>query len=208
MHHTLNEDICFVLKSLARERMQVQQSQLSAAAHSCLFPSTESRLIDRIKKAKSGDRNNVDITRKDFSIAFDGIAEPGKNIVNHSTTIELSSFDRTLSLIAVDIAPYVRSIVAYDQHLQQQRAHLSSLLSEGGRSGKRMRTTRAAISALEGGARKTTRKDRYFGSAINPNLALRTGGHGWQEAAKIATAEMRGLSDQSTSDMGPVSSQE
>lgn len=189
--------------------MQVQYSRLSATAHSCLFPSCESQLVDKIKNAKSGrDGSNANISRKDFSIAFDGIAELEKNVLHHSTTIELSSFDRTLSLIAVDIAPYVRSIVAYDQHLQKQRAHLSSLLSEGGRSGKRMRTTRAAMSALEGGARKTTRRDRYFGSAINPNLALRTGGHGWQEAAKVAKAEMGGLSERSMSDAGTFSSQE
>jgi hypothetical protein len=76
----------------------------------------------------------------------------------------------------------VRSIVAYDAKLQQERARLSNLLSEGGRKGKRLRTTRSALSALEGGARKTTRPEKYFRVPLNPHLVNRTGLQSWQDA--------------------------
>lgn len=141
---------------------------------------TASRAIDVI--AKNGLSYSDSISRSDFSIAFDPIAEPERKTWS-SNSLELSVFDRTTSMIAMDVAPYVRSIVAYDARLQQDRAHLSNLLSEGGRKGKRMRTTRAALSALEGGARNTTRPERYFGPALNYVLVLKTGHQSWQAAA-------------------------
>jgi len=61
---------------------------------------------------------------------------------------------------------------------------MSNMLSEGGgRKGKRMRTTRAAMSALEGGARSTTRRDRYFTSKLNSQFVLQTGMQSWLDAA-------------------------
>src|SRR6266566_7956553 len=87
-----------------------------------------------------------------------------------------SVFDGTVRPITIDVAPYVRSIVAYDARLQKQRLKLSNLISEGGRGPKRMRTTRAAMSALEGGSRSATRKEKWFSADLNTALVLRTGG--------------------------------
>ncbi len=92
-----------------------------------------------------------------------------------------------MTLIVEDMAPYVRSIVAYDARLQEDRLKLSNLMSEGGRKGKRMRTTRAAMSALEGGARKTTRRDRYFPATLNQVFVLKTGMPSWIEASLVHT---------------------
>src|SRR5689334_14137978 len=128
------------------------------------------------------------ITRTDFSLAFDPIssADISGGAFTNSGSMEPSVFDRTLGIITHDAAPYVRSIVAYDMRLQQNRLRLSNLLSEGGsgsssdRRYKRLRTTRSAFSALEGGSRSSTRRERYFVAMnLNPYFVLRTGGEGW-----------------------------
>lgn len=123
----------------------------------------------------------------DFAFAFDPIAAPDTSSLQAVSYLEPSVFDRTLKLIALDVAPYVRGIVAYDAQLQKQRLKLSSLVSEGGgggaRGAKRMRTTRAALSALEGGSRTTTRGERWFKADLNPYLVANTAGEGW-----VATA--------------------
>ncbi|KAK5636971.1 hypothetical protein RRF57_012683 [Xylaria bambusicola] len=119
------------------------------------------------------------ITRKDYSIAFDPIAASEKILSNNC--LDPSVFDREMTPLCLDVAPYVRSIVSYDLRLYNERRTRSSLLSEGGRlEKKRMRTTRAALSALEGGSRATTRRERYFAADINPYLVMRTGGKGWE----------------------------
>jgi hypothetical protein len=118
----------------------------------------------------------------DFAFAFDPIAAPDTSPVQLASYLEPSVFDRTLRLITLDVAPYVRSIVAYESRLQKQRIKMSSLVSEGGKGGqgsKRMRTTRAALSALEGGSRSSTRGERWFSADINPYLVAKTAGAGW-----------------------------
>ena len=80
--------------------------------------------------------------------------------------------------IAVDIAPYVRSIIAYDLALEQQRSTLAEVHSEG-RAAKRVRTTRASRSALEGGMRASTRRERWFGRDVDYACLMRTGGYEW-----------------------------
>jgi len=52
-----------------------------------------------------------------------------------------------------------------------------------------MRTTRAALSALEGGSRSTTRGERWFKADINPYLVAKTAGEGWN-CAVSAGSEM------------------
>ena len=121
-------------------------------------------------------------SRLDFSLAFDPIAvlDSTQSAPSH---LEPSVLDRTMKLLVLDVAPYIRGIVAYDSHLQKQRLKLSNLVSKGGRGGgtKRMRTTRAAYSALEGGSRSTTRPERWFKADLNPYLVSRTGGEGWEQ---------------------------
>lgn len=126
------------------------------------------------------ERENRAISRIDFAFAFDLIATPDNSqIISH---LEASVFDRNLEPIVLDVAPYVRSIVAYDTYLQQQRLKMSNLISEGGRRPKRMRTTRAAMSAMEGGQRSTTRKEKWFKADPNAALVKLTGGEGWSDA--------------------------
>lgn len=132
--------------------------------------------------AKVNRKRDVSIDRTDFSLAFDPIAMPDRISQQMGSGLECSVFDRTISLIAVDVAPFVRSIVAHDVKLQQRRAKLSNLLSEGGKRGKRIRTTRSALSALEGGTRKTTRPEKYFQAELNPYSVQRTGLKYWQDA--------------------------
>lgn len=128
------------------------------------------------------------IARLDFSCAFDPIAASEKTMA--AGYLDPSVFDGTMKTISLDIAPYVRSIVAYDQRLQRQRLARSSLLSEGGQPGKkRMRTTRSSYSALEGGSRASARRDKYFSADVNPHLVLRTGGKGWDAITTKVTSE-------------------
>ncbi|KAI1338264.1 hypothetical protein F5Y15DRAFT_388216 [Xylariaceae sp. FL0016] len=120
------------------------------------------------------------IARHDYSSAFDPIAASEKSMA--LGYLDPSVFDRTMNLISLDVAPYIRSIVAYDQRLQEERRSRSSLLCEGGKAGKkRMRTTRSAYSALEGGSRASTRKEKYFAADINPYIIAHTGGKDWDQ---------------------------
>ena len=67
---------------------------------------------------------------------------------------------------------------------------MSNLLSEGGKN-KRMRTTRASRSALEGGRRETKRRERWFDDQVNMTLVMKTAGKSWAEMGfKAEDAEM------------------
>jgi DNA polymerase III delta prime subunit len=132
-----------------------------------------------INRARHG-ASNSNICRLDFAHAFDPIAAPEGSLP--AAHLDPSVFDRNLAPIVLDVAPYVRSIVAYEARLARQRLKLSNLVSEGGRGPKRMRTTRAALSALEGGARSATRKERWFKADLNSMLVAKTAGTGWEEA--------------------------
>ena len=190
-YDNIGKDIYFWMRSRARKYFQVDQHvNHNFEVLTELDRPSEAEVINLITSRYTGPKETV--TRKDLGLAFDPIAEPEKRFMD-PTNVELCSFDRTTSLITEDIAPYIRSIVAYDGRLQQERAKLSNLLSEGGRPGKRLRTTRAAMSALEGGTRKSTRRDRWFSTKVNPYHVMRTGMQSWSDAAlaeiKRATVE-------------------
>lgn len=108
-----------------------------------------------------------------------------------------------MGVIVLDVAPFVRGIVAADERRRRERLKLGTLLSEGagvgigtgtgtgaglGQGGKR-RKTRSAMSALEGGERGRTRGERYFSGEVNGYLVLRTGGE-WQGAVGDVMEEM------------------
>ena len=69
--------------------------------------------------------------------------------------------------------------------LEQDRLRLSSLLSQGGRDGKRARTTRAARAALEGGKKESTRRERWFGHEVNYKDVMSTEGSDWSRARML-----------------------
>lgn len=174
---SISQDLSASLRTLA-------QSKLVNAEPLQQHQSPSNRLDERrITKdiehhLKTSLRSESPITRKDYSIAFDPIAVSEKILTNGY--LDPSIFDRDLTILCLDVAPYVRSIVSYDLRLYNERRSRSTLLSEGGRpEKKRMRTTRAALSALEGGSRATMRRDRYFAADLNPYLVMRTGGKSW-----------------------------
>lgn len=158
----------------------------------------ESQAIRHIRKrcAEPGPSTPA-ISRLDFSLAFDPIAASDKALFPSGSQgslpafLDPSVFDRTMSVVALDVAPYVRGIVAYDTHLQTQRLRLSNLMSEGGRGPKKMRITRSAFSAMEGGSRSTTRGDRWFKADLNTVFVMRTAGRDWEIA--VAEASPVGL---------------
>ena len=154
-------------------------------ASSILAPVNEEEAISILES--SFKPTSTCLARQDLSAAFDPIAVSATE--TFTSHLAPSVFDRTLELIVLDVAPWVRSIVSYDHRLMLERKRLSSLLSEGGKK-KRMRNTRSAYSALEGGERKTTRREKYFQGLVNTTLVFNTGLKAWQEAAKDAMEEM------------------
>ena len=84
------------------------------------------------------------------------------------------SLEGPTSVVAIDIAPYIRSIVAFDQRLERQRENLT-----GGLQGKRIRKTRAARAALEGGSKANTRREKWFPERMDFDKVMQTAGKGW-----------------------------
>lgn len=142
----------------------------------------EASIISKIRHHASASPETTGLTRNDFSLAFDVLAISEKEASSLSSYLDPSVFDGTLRNITVDVAPYVRNIVAFEKELQKQRQKLSSLLSQGGR--KRGRKTRAAHAALEGGSRSTVRREKWFDADLNGVLVMRTAGEGWAGAMK------------------------
>ncbi|KAG9197135.1 hypothetical protein G6514_002233 [Epicoccum nigrum] len=127
------------------------------------------------------------LQRSVFSAALDVLATPPSafntyptDAIDHRTSYNLlaSSLDRAFPLVTLDIAPYVRSIVAYEQVLESQRIRLGNLLSEGGRA-KRGRTTKASRTAMEGGERAAKRRERWFHRDLSFEMVMRTAGQSW-----------------------------
>jgi hypothetical protein len=179
-YDTFSTALPCAVKSLARASLQSLTQSLQPPVPE-LGPLKEAGVLDTIrKKFTTQSVGTTVISRMDFALAFDPIATSDPDQLGSTSHLEPSVFDRTMKLITLDVAPYVRSIVAYDSQLQKQRLRLSNLMSEGGgRSAKRMRTTRAAYSALEGGSRSTTRRLKWFQADLNPYLVMRTAGEGW-----------------------------
>ncbi|KAF7553653.1 hypothetical protein G7046_g7036 [Stylonectria norvegica] len=177
-----NVDISMTLESLARSELRQATSALGASgARSMLDPISERNAVSVLDS--SFQSSTTQLSRLDLAVAFDPIAVSEK--ATPSSHLDPSVFDRNLQLIVLDVAPWVRGIVEYDHRLMLERAKLSSLLSEGGKR-KRMRNTRSAYSALEGGQRSTTRRERYFGGSLTTDFVRRTGGEQWQDAIPVA----------------------
>jgi hypothetical protein len=144
--------------------------------------SSEQHYANLILHHKAITHRSQPLTRSTFSSALDILATPPSQDLYYDQrttyTLTPSSFDRHFSLITLDLAPYIRSIVAYEQVLEAQRIRLGNLLSEGG-GAKRQRTTRASRTAMEGGERKTKRRERWFSRTLNFELVMQTAGEDW-----------------------------
>ncbi|KGO39301.1 ATPase, AAA-type, core [Penicillium expansum] len=91
------------------------------------------------------------------------------------------SFENGVAPITEDLAPYIRSIMAFDGRLQQYRERLFALTAqEHGGGEKRSRTTRASRAALEGGDKASTRKERWFALDTPYYKVQGTAGPEWQ----------------------------
>ncbi|KAJ4290208.1 hypothetical protein N0V90_010423 [Kalmusia sp. IMI 367209] len=166
----------------------LQVSDPSDALH---IPATQQDFTKAIVQYKER-QNSKYLSRPDFSQAFDILAFHPDTLhaLNTSYNLTASSFDRTFKIVAEDLAPYVRSIVASELVLENQRLRMGTLLSEGGSlSNKRQRTTRAARTALEGGSRDTKRRERWFGQDLNRALVMGTAGRTWAGLG-VAVAEL------------------
>lgn len=203
------KDISLWLRSRARAYFQVD----GHIKHDLEVPTqldrlNEASLIQLIRTKATTENKTID--RESIDSAFEPITNPEKAYVWSNLPPSMSMFSGNLGPIVEDAAPYVRSIVAYDSRLAQERVHMSNLLSEGGTRGKRMRTTRAAMSALEGGARKTTRREKYFNASLNPYLVMRTGMESWMDAAvqqTAAEAEAQSATQSRRSSKGSIGSE-
>lgn len=118
------------------------------------------------------------LTISHFLSAFEPIRE---NIESYYTPPgrQAPSFENGIAAISEDLAPYVRSIIAFDLRLERRLMELSGLLWQG--HGKKMRKTRASRAALEGGSKECIRRERWFPCKLNPARVLDTGGKGWQD---------------------------
>lgn len=198
----LNMDSALYLNTalLARRAFPDVATYMSSTAFSTA--STEGEYADNIVDYLEGQRGKSDrLTRMDFAAALDILAAPPDYMQSERAFYNLtpSSFDRTFNLITLDLAPYVRTIVAHEQVLDTQRFCVSSLLSAGG-TGKRSRTTRASRVAQEGGARETKRRERWFDSDLDFDLVMRTAGKqwaglGWRGEGEDGTNSMTGTLD-------------
>ncbi|KAK4198057.1 hypothetical protein QBC40DRAFT_284441 [Triangularia verruculosa] len=181
-YNSLVTSVPSTIKCLAKASLRTRMEVLQSHSADELCPLTEPQAVQCLQASfTSPTPGTMEITRIDFAFAFDGIAVSDSSSAPASY-LDPSVFDRTLKLIVLDVAPYVRGIVAYEQSLQKQRLKMSNLVSEGGKATqgtKRMRTTRAALSAMEGGSRSSKRGERWFKAELNPYLVARTGGKGW-----------------------------
>ena len=142
-------------------------------------PLTPTSIIHRLPTLLEKSHALPPVTAADMRVAF----------TVPSPTYPISSLTATESVLAVDFAPYIRSITAYDLRLEDQRRRLDDLPSTSysgagdTRNAKKVRTTRASRAALEGGAKATTRRERWFPSALNFSAVAKTGGKTWDEVA-------------------------
>lgn len=146
---------------------------------------TKDNIIATATKLKANPQDDH-LSRHAFG-CFDAIAAPTEVSLSNPGLLQ-SAFDVPLETIALDLAPYVRSIVQHDQALEEQRERLNLLTSDG-RKAKRARTTRAARSALEGGQRATTRRERWFRTKdLDFDAVLATGGRDWPRVTGSGSA--------------------
>nr|OQO29519.1 hypothetical protein B0A51_02611 [Rachicladosporium sp. CCFEE 5018] len=125
----------------------------------------------------------IDLSRRDFA-PLDILANPtSSSSTIPGISLEQSIFDGTFRTLAVDLAPYVRSIVRFDLALEEQRNALTGAVA----TSKRPRTTRAARSALEGSQRSSTRHERWFDKKLDLQGVLATGGKNWPRELEAGT---------------------
>ncbi|KAK5118985.1 hypothetical protein LTR62_000196 [Meristemomyces frigidus] len=161
--HLSQQMVVASVSALARSRESIHTTSVHEQAPRPIYPSSPP------------------LTRQAFAV-FDPISTAPDAGLTTTPNLLQSVFDCPLSILATDLAPYVRSIVQYDLALEDQRDRLDHMIgAEGieGRKSKRARTTRAARSAVEGSQRASTRRERWFDKRLDLPGVLRTGGAEW-----------------------------
>ncbi|KAL6721727.1 hypothetical protein ACLMJK_000832 [Lecanora helva] len=139
--------------------------------------------------------------------AFEPIARATSTTLGIPRGPQIMSFDSTRSVLFVDLAPYIRSIVSYDRRLEEQRRQLDLQLSGPCRDGKKARTTRSSRAALEGGQKAYTRRERWFPNHTNFDMILRSGGVDWQHALLQVMMEFERSAEMDKNDLSKTSIQ-
>ncbi|KAL6151621.1 hypothetical protein ACJBU6_09569 [Exserohilum turcicum] len=144
-------------------------------------PTCESSYAKHILQCRETKKTKTALTRTDFAAALDCLAAPPDQFLSERTSYTLtpSSFDRSFSLVTLDLAPYVRSIVAHEQTLEQQRARMADAHGGSGFGARKARTTRASRVALEGGVREAKRREKWFDADVDFDAVMSTAGSDW-----------------------------
>lgn len=184
-YHDNAQNLSLYIRSRARNLLQESQKLiLSPEINVELTSPSENQVIDLIRKKSIS--SSETLPREKFGEAFGPISHRTAqlNFSTHGNSgyFEASQFNGTQRIISEDLAPYVRGILANDARLQRDREKISNSVNEGGPGGKKRRTTRAAMSALEGRRRSETRPESYFDYRLNENLVEKTGISYWNEA--------------------------
>jgi hypothetical protein len=183
--HRLSTDLALTSKVFAKRKLEIDSTIVHESPSANYSTLDEASFVSLIvgRRGRLHDSGG-NLQRSDFSAAFQPISEvPGLGAgTSASSVLNASDFDRALRLVAEELAPYARMIVRSDQRVEEERRRLNELAVEGGRSGKRVRTTRASRSALEGADRSRMRRDRWFDCSIDPSLIFSTGSEAWLRA--------------------------
>ena len=184
-NQNLSQDFALSTRLLARQKLLAAAEDLSSKEFCVSSLFDEGNFIRMVVDREHRAIHQQGLTRTEFSAALDPIAEPvGNGNVAATTSLQASDFDRTFRLIVEDLAPYVRAIIRSDLRLAEERRIAQALLSEGDlRHGKRLRMTRASRSALKGGQRSRTRREKWFDGDVDARLILRTGSATWEGTA-------------------------
>lgn len=158
----ISGDLAFTLRALARRSLPRSQ------------PLTSSWITQELPSLLQAHHKPPSVTPQSLQATF--------------TPLKLSfmsTFANAISTLTTDVAPYIRSITAFDLRLEEQRRQLEASRADprDGHGGKRPRTTRASRAALEGGAKATTRRERWFPNLLDFDLVAKTGGKDWTQAA-------------------------
>jgi sorting nexin-8 len=117
-------------------------------------------------------------TKTDVASALEPLMEDNRIGLPRAPSRKAPSIDTfAAQSLVVDVAPYVRAIVAQDQRLQFVREELD----QSSQTNKRQRRTRASRAAVEGGDKSTTRRDKWFPESLDFAAVLGTGGNGWPQ---------------------------
>ena len=171
----LSDSVAITVRTCARRLLDLGNPTIDAP------PSGNQSMLKMVIEIIEGNRHGKAYANLSVKSAFEPISRSQKAVLGMPKGPQVSTFDGPMSVVAEDLAPYVRSIISHDIRLEEQRRKLSSLLSQPGKDSKKTRTTRASRAALEGGSKAHTRRERWFPNHPDFDAIMRTGGKGWQD---------------------------